>query len=360
MRKPPYARLRDRRLAAVATVFVLLVGLATSGLADLLPLTADQRRIFYGSAEDKLDKKPCVGTKKRVMLTCKDSRHYVRMNEWYHQLWRPYIKGIGGGYVGVASDQGLTFIAWARSEFAWQMDYDPVVVIVNRVHKALIKASPTIEAYLALWERKNAKQALAAIDKEYASRRDIRLIKTIYRRYRLEIRGAIRRAMRQKRRQRSYWLHDAEDYAYIRKMHQLDRIRIMGGDLLKNKSLIGIGETARKLGIKMRVIYTSNAEEFWPFPKTFKENFIKMPMDEKTVVLRTRHSSKYGPKIGSYVYIVQAGLDMQRQLKDRQTKGLWVMLRYRRAGKPGFFTIGRDPLPESMLKVPARRGGKKR
>ena len=58
--------------------------------------------------------------------------------------------------------------------------------------------------------------------------------------------------------------------------------------------------------------------------------------------------------------IVQAGLDLQRQLEDPQTNGLWVMLRYRRAGKPGFFTIGRDPLPESMPKVLSRRRGKTR
>lgn len=332
----------------------LVLGSTGAARAELSPLTAEQRKIFYGSAEDKLDKKPCVNTRRRVMLHCKDVRHYVRMNEWYHNIWYPYLKGIGGGYVGVGSDQGLTFIAWARSEFAWQMDYDPVVVKVNLIHKALIKAAPTVEAYMALWERKGQKRALAAIAKEHGSRADLGLIKQIYKRYRPEIRGAIRRAYRQKRRQRSYWLHKAEDYAYIRKMHQLDRIRIMGGDLLKSTSLIGIGEAARKLGISMRVVYTSNAEEFWAYPKNFRQNFIKMPMDDKSVIIRTRHTTKYGPRIGSYVYVVQSGKDFQRQLADPQTKGIWVMMRHRRAGRPGFFTIGmpvhRDSMPRSLRK----------
>lgn len=329
-------------------IFMGLLLLTSQTFAELKPLTAKEREIFYGSAEDKLDKEVCIGKRKRVTLTCRDERHYVRMNEWYHNVWHPYIKNIGGGYVGVGSDQGFTFIAWARSEFAWQMDYDPVVVAVNRVHKALILASPTIEDYLSLWRYKNHKKAYAAIEKEWGSHKDFKLIKSAYRQYRVEIGGSIKQAMRQKKRQRSYWLHDASDYAYIRKMHQLGRIRILGGDLLKDKSLRGIGDSAKKLGIKMRIVYTSNAEEFWPFPQDFKDNFLNLPMDDKSVVLRTRHTSKYGPRIGSYIYIVHAGLDMQAQLKDPQTKGLWVILRHRRAGRPGFFTIGRDPIKEAL------------
>lgn len=353
--------LREPRFRARTLLPSLLAGLlatTTAGVtllsatahAELKPLTAEQRRIFYGSAQDKLDKKPCIGKKKRVTLTCRDVRHYVRMNEWYHNIWYPYINGIGGGYVGVASDQNLTFIAWARSSYAWLMDYDPVVVQVNRVHKALIKASPTIEGYLAFWERKGSKAAQEAIKKEYADAKDLKMVLQIYRRYRPEIGGSIRQAMRQKKRQRSYWLHRDTDYQYIRKMHQLDRIRIIGGDLLKSTSLRGIGTTAKKLGIKMRIVYTSNAEEFWPYPQSFKDNFLNLPMDEKSVILRTRHTSKYGPRIGSYVYIVHKGKDMQAQLKDPQTKGLWVMMRYRRAGRPGFFTIGRAPHPDSLPK----------
>lgn len=327
----------------------LLVGAASAAHAgELQALTAEQRKIFYGSAEDKLDKKPCVGTKKRVTLHCRDVRHYVRMNEWYHEVWHPYIDKIRGGYVGVASDQNLTLIAWARSEVAWLMDYDPVVVKVNRVHKALIKAAPDVASYIALWDRKGRKAAREAISKEYAGHKALKQMLQIYRVYRGEIFGAIKQAMRQGKRKRSYWLHRAEDYAYIRRMHQLDRIRIMGGDLLKEKSMIGIGEAARKLGIPVRIVYTSNAEEFWPYPETFKQNFIRMHMDAKSVVLRTRHSSKYGPRIGSYVYLVQSGQDMQKQLKDPQTKGLWVMMRYRRAGKPGFFTIGLPVKPASL------------
>ncbi|MBW2730771.1 MAG: hypothetical protein JRH20_00170 [Deltaproteobacteria bacterium] len=327
---------------------LILLGSIPAHANKLEPLTTKEREILYSSVEDTLDKKPCVGLKKRVMLHCRDVRHYVRMNEWYHEVWHPYVDKIGGGYIGVASDQNLTLIAWARSEVAWLMDYDPVVVKVNRIHKALIKAAPDVASYLALWDRKGRKAAAEAIRKEYPTDATLKQTLKIYRVYRGEIYGAIKQAMRQGKRKRSYWLHRAEDYAYIRQMHQLDRIRIMGGDLLKDKSLIGIGEASRKLGIPVRAIYTSNAEEFWPYPENFKQNFIRMHMDEKSVVLRTRHSSKYGPRIGSYVYIVQSGQDMQSQLKDPQTKGLWVMMRYRKAGKPGFFTIGRPVDPTSM------------
>ena len=334
---------------------VLGLGLAITGsllvprpALALEPLTAAQRSIFYGSAEDHLDKPVCEGTKKRVTLKCRDVRHYVRMNEWHHQVWHPYVKGLGGGYVGVASDQNLTFVAWARSEYVWLMDYDPVVVRVNRVHRALIKAAPTVDAFLKLWSPAGRKQAQQAIRQEYSSSKELKGILSAYRIYQAEIYGAMRQAMAQKKHKRSYWLHDEGDYAYVRKLHQLDRIRVMGGDLLKSTSLIGIGEAARKLGVTIRIAYTSNAEEFWPYPESFKKNFTGLPMDAKSVILRTRHSSKYGPRIGNYVYLVQGGLDMQEQLKHPRTKGLWVMMRYRKAGRPGFFTIGLPVRKESL------------
>jgi hypothetical protein len=198
-----------------------------------------------------------------------------------------------------------------------------------------------VKSFLALWDRKGYKQALAIIKKEYGGSKDLQLLLAVYRRYRGEIRSAMRSAMRLKRRRgKAYWLHEEADYAYIRKLHRLDRIRVMGGNLLKSTSMRGIGDTARKLGIKIRSVYTSNAEEFWAFPPSFKQNFINLPMDEKSVILRTRHSSKYGPRLGSYVYVVHGGLHMQRLMKNPRTKGLWSLMRFRRAGRPGFFTIG--------------------
>lgn len=337
-----------RRASGVAlSVGLTLASVSGAAAEGVKPLTAAQREILFQTAEDALDKEPCIGTRKRVTLHCRDTRHYVRMNEWHHYIWDPYLRGIGGGYVGIASDQNFTFIAWARSSFAWLLDYDPVVVKVNLIHRAFVRAADTIDGFIALWDRAQRKKARAVLAKEYGSRADLKQIQRIYRAFRREIYATFRR-IRGMHRKPAHWLHSEKDYRYIRQMFLADRIRVMKGDLLKDKSLIGIGKAAKKLGVPVRAIYLSNAEEFWMYPPNFRKNFIQMPMDDKSVVLRTRHTNKYGPRIGSYVYIVQGGKDFQRQLADKRTRGVWTMMRHRKPGRPGFFTIGIPVKPESM------------
>ncbi|MCA9665515.1 MAG: hypothetical protein KC503_08000 [Myxococcales bacterium] len=323
------------------------------------PLSAAQRAIFNGSAEDNLDKKPCIGTRKRVTLKCRDVRHYVRMNEWWHDVWHPYVKDLGGAYVGVASDQAFTFVAWAKSKLAFLMDYDPVVVWINHAHRAFVLESPDIAGYVKLWGRRGRKAGEAVLAKYYKGKhKDYRRIVSAYRRFRGEIGGHFGQVLRRKGR-RFHWLHDQGDYEYVRGMFKNGRVRILKGDLLKDKTLRGIGAVSHKLKVPVRIVYTSNAEEFWPYPKDFRLNFAALYMDQKSVILRTRHSSKYGPRIGSYVYIVQDGQDFAKKLNSGwRWKGVWSMLRDRKAThRPGLFVIG--PV-EQGFQPPRKRKARRR
>src|SRR5688500_16308575 len=109
-------------------------------LATLMALAgaagADTQPSGMGTAEDVLDKPKCRPGSKRNFTTCKDQQTYVHTSEGYLHVFRPYIEPLGGAYVGIGSDQGLTLAAWARSERAWLMDYDPPVVHMNRIERA--------------------------------------------------------------------------------------------------------------------------------------------------------------------------------------------------------------------------------
>lgn len=350
--------MRARHLNALTVLLIACAGIseARAEPAAAPPaLTDAQRAIFFGSKEDVLTRKPCKGFRAKIMMNCRDDRHYVRMNEWYHQVWKPYLDNIRGGHVGIASDQNLTFIAWARSEWAWLLDYDPVVVWVNKVHRAFFRASKTRKALLALWERKNRVRARKILEKEYAGDKELKQILKAYRFYRVEIGGTFKRIV-SGRATKAHWLQTKSDFDYLRALYLADRIRVMKGDLLKGGTVTGIGDAARKLGVTIRSIYTSNAEEFWgPYPQTFRKAFINLPMDDKTVLLRTRHTSRYGPRIGSYVYIVQGGKDFQKRLADPKTRRVNSMMEHRKKGRPGFFTIGIPVRPESFLPKKKRR-----
>lgn len=325
------------RLLTIGCVSLALWGFSSSAMASWTPtpLTAKQRSILYGSPQDRLTKQVCTG-RARVTTKCRDKSHYIASNEYFHQMYRPFIEGLGGGHIGVGTEQNFIFIAWERSRFAWMMDYDPVVVRVNLVHRALILRSKNRREYINCWKtgRKNIRRVVKILRSFYAKHPERKAILEAYRYARRRINW--QHHLFQKRRfhwnyyrsrplkkserlpftdNRDFaWLHKESWYQYIRKMFQTGRIRIMKGDLLATKSLMGIGHAAKKLGVKIRSLYMSNAEEFWKYPATFRANVRNLPMDKKSLILRTRFSSKYGPRLDAWIYIVQNGLDFQKRL----------------------------------------------
>ena len=64
----------------------------------------------------------------------------------------------------------------------------------------------------------------------------------------------------------------------------------MSGNLLDKQALSGIAESARKLGVPIRVLYTSNAEEYWHedgYADQFRENVRGMHFDDRSLIVRT-------------------------------------------------------------------------
>jgi hypothetical protein len=117
------------------------------------------------------------------------------------------------------------------------------------------------------------------------------------------------------------WLRNPDNYAYIRHLYMQERISIHGGDLLKDKTLYNIGEAAKKLGIKIRVYYPSNAEEFWKFTENYKRNVLNLPFDEASVVIRTVHeypwhvTDRAGGELGFWHYVVHGAYNYQKKLQ---------------------------------------------
>ncbi|MFH1438294.1 MAG: SUMF1/EgtB/PvdO family nonheme iron enzyme [Pseudomonadota bacterium] len=245
------------------------------------PLTDEEKKIFFSSAQDD----PPV---ERM-----DERHYVHSNESAHFLFFPFIENLGGGYVGIGSDQNYTMIAKSRPELAWIFDYDETVTLIHGAHRALILEAGSPEEFLGLWEKDSVQKAAAAIRKHAAGSGRLDEIEKTYMHYRENVHAYFSATMKKSESGKTItWLTDPESYAFVKKMYAADRIRAMTGDLLGERALPGIGETAKKLGVTIRVIYFTNAEEFIFYRKNFVNGFKSFPVDDKSVILRTLHSKK--------------------------------------------------------------------
>jgi hypothetical protein len=279
--------------------------------AVVAPLDDERRAILAAGPEEPLEREPV------------DPVHYVRTNEPHLERWFGFIDGLGGGYFGIGADQNYTLLARARSEFAWLMDYDAVVVDVHRVYRALILASPTPEEFAARWGEGMQDDAFAILEAAHPPGETLDELKRIYGRTRKQL-GTYFRECLQRRRERypTSWLSDPALYRYVRAMMEADRVRFLRGDLLGPTTVRGVAETARKLGVSIRVAYLSNAEEFFRYNVAFRASFAALPADAESVVLRTTGLYRLPTAGDRWNYQVQPLAHFAAALADPETRAM--------------------------------------
>lgn len=303
-------------------------------------LSSNDLRLLLSSPEDALDKKPCVTGKLPSGVDCRRASHHVYTNEEYHHAFSPYIADLSGGYIGVGSDQGLTFVARSQAQLAWLMDYDPVIVWINLIHRAFILESPSPKSFLNRWSTSEADISITLLRKAYATHGELKKIVATYRSYRAELQKFLRHAMTAKALHQAHWLRSDTLYARLRSQFSEGRIRILKGDLLKDKTMLGIAEVARKLNVPIRLLYLSNAEDYWRYTAQFRANIAALPFDQHSLVIRTR-SRKDGNKLGRYKYAVQNAMHFQSRIPRKQYRGVWSMMKEKREVSSGVYTIGK-------------------
>ena len=269
------------RDASTAHQHANVVAPATNATA-LGPLPDASRRVLFAS---KQDEPPTIfgGVTKDAQ-----GQHYLTSNERGLHAFEPTIRARGGGYLGVGTDQGYLLVGWARSEFAWFVDYDPMVAELHGVYRALIIAAETPEDFLALWAKDGKSDAHAAIDLHAPS--DTRAeLRTLYRKQRVVVaKRLVETVATMAAVGVPCWLDDAEQYDHVRDLVRHGRTRAMLVDLAGDHGLAGIGKAATAAGLEIDVVYLSNAEEYWRlYPSKFRRELVALPMPDDAVVLRT-------------------------------------------------------------------------
>ncbi|MCB9718729.1 MAG: hypothetical protein H6712_33090 [Myxococcales bacterium] len=246
------------------------------------PLTDAQVEILLQSAEDQAPDFRGGVTKEQ------ENRHYLAGNEWTLEVYYPIVKDLGGGFVGVGTDQAYLFMTWAKPEIMWLVDYDPAVQEVHELYRLFFAAAETPEEFLALWDKPARDEALAVIDAAHDERRAKAL-----RRWYLGYRGWIHRRLARVARHMEKvdvptFLTDQEHYEFAQQMLEQRRVRPLLVNLLERKGLRGVSKASEELGVPIRLLYLSNAEEYWPrYPKLYREMMAAMPFTDDALVLRT-------------------------------------------------------------------------
>lgn len=220
--------------------------------------------------------------------------HYPTSNERRIDLFMKHIDSIGGCYIGVGTDQNLSFIAKAKSEFAWLMDFDPVIVRVNKIHILFLQLAPDYAEFKRLWLRKNKKESFELVKKHLEKEPDYEIIKQAWETAHQNYSGVTERLNEIEYMNKAFGLitfsNSAEEYSYVRTMAVEGRLQALNGDLMGSKSLLSVANAATKMNCPVRILYMSNAEEYFRYPENFRKNVSAMPTDSKSLVIRTMTS----------------------------------------------------------------------
>jgi len=240
-------------------------------------------KIFHSSPQEKLKK------------TRWDDGSTTVSNESRLELFYPYLFNTRGGYVGIGGTQNFLLASWANAEWVWLMDFTSRVVAANKIQIVFLKESKTPKDFLSLWKYKNRRKALKAIKKYYPTRKHYRYMKSSYRlsRYYMNWRFKKLRVLTKKRNYK-IWLNEQYLYNRIRNLALKNRIIALKGNLYGSRTMRGIGARAKKMGVIVRTVYLSNAEEYMVrYTANFRKNILSLPYDSTSWLFRTTSARKW-------------------------------------------------------------------
>ncbi|MBL4685786.1 MAG: hypothetical protein JKY37_14420 [Nannocystaceae bacterium] len=256
--------------------------------------------------------------------------HYIQSNETRHDLYFPYVDGIGGAFIGVGSDQSFTIAAAAHSELMFMMDIDARVVELQKMYAVLVPAAESAQALVEAFHEKNKEATKATLTEAFSDMGPRELTKLL-RGFRVGRETVYRHLMRVVSRTADgkpvTWLSDPEMFAHIQDLYRKGRVRVMVGNLAGTNSMRTVGQVCKDLGVPVRVLYMSNAEEYFKYTDDFRANIESLPLDDaRSVVLRTIYSKRW-VHADLWAYQVQPILDFRGRLADRKNRSRNPMLR---------------------------------
>lgn len=323
-----------RNIALAVVAVAALAGVAHAEPAALQPLSAKDVAAFEAVVPDPLPKQLAANS------------HFVVSDEKRHDTYRESIAGVGGLLTGVGTDQLYLMAGWARPEILVPMDFDQVVVDLHKIYRVAFLESKDPTAFFDFWRKENQDAVGLLLDKYYPDAEENKGVKKAFRLSRGLVIGKLgyTRKLAKKEKFPSF-LDDPDQYGYLVALFKANRVFPIRGDLTGTSAMRGIAEAAKAAGIPVRVLSLSNAELYFDYVQAFRDNVKALPIDDRSLTLRTASLGPEWSADGRYHYQVQRTSDFQVWLEDPKVKTYRSITAVRNRDKknPGFSTVDRLP-----------------
>ena len=78
--------------------------------------------------------------------------HYLKSNEYHHDIYKDYIEDLGGIFMGVGTDQLYVMAGWCKPEILIPFDFDQYVVVIYCVYGIIVTKAKAPEDFIQLWQ----------------------------------------------------------------------------------------------------------------------------------------------------------------------------------------------------------------
>ncbi|MBI4460907.1 MAG: hypothetical protein HY648_12735 [Acidobacteria bacterium] len=264
----------------------------------------------------------------------------------------------GGAYIGVAPEQNFSYIARIRPEIAFIVDIRRQAMIQHLFYKAIFRLAENRAEFLALLFSKPTPPPTEQADdplvellnyiKEAPTSRDAflanlaKLQKTIEKDFQVPLSPADVQSLeyvyrvfwlanlrigsrfpsgtggywysrmpnleqlileKDERGERGNFLAREQDYQFVRKLQEQNRVIPLVGDFAGTKALAAVAKYLRKNGYTVSAFYTSNVEQFLYQNDAFRgfaENVRKLPVTDRSVFIRAALQGRHAAAVPGY------------------------------------------------------------
>jgi hypothetical protein len=266
--------------------------------------------------------------------------HYLKSNEYHHDIYKDYIEDLGGIFMGVGTDQLYVMAGWCKPEILIPFDFDQYVVDIHFVYGIIFTKAKDPEEFIQLWQEDKMEEIETDITAQYPEQ--AKQIIKVYRYGRRRVHRRLKEVKKlySEKKKVPIFLTDVAMYTYISNLFKNNKVFPVRGDLTEGTAMASIAKEAREANIPVRVIYMSNAEDYFSYKTQYRENFYQMYFDEKSVILRTQAISKT-----DYRYYIQSSSNFISWLKHPKTRSVRSMFNTRTKipNKEGGYLLDKDP-----------------
>jgi hypothetical protein len=279
--------------------------------------------------------------------------HYWVSNENSHFLWHDVLDGLGGSLMGVGTDQLYLFAGWARSDLLIPLDFDQEIVNLHYAYAVVFDMAPTPAEFIELWSDDNAATVEARLREVYTDEAQQRAVVRAYDVAHEHVRSRLRRVVRIHEEIPTF-LTDQAQYDHVRSLWADGRVFPIRGDLTADAAMLDLGDALRASGLDMRVLYLSNAEQYFDYIPAFRRNIIELPSSDASVVIRTLGWELHGFVEGEeYHYNTQSLTNFQQWMRESRVERAGRILRYNEDTEiPGYSLIVEAPTPDEDGRLP--------